>query len=231
SVHVGRWLPDGVEMDIRLILDREPMPAPDCYDRLIHTGSALSVVDDAHFYACAFRLIHRASELSIPQLGICYGHQLLCRALLGKDAVERSHNGLEAGWREISVSDTGLRMLCPDAPAGSRRVVRVFQSHRDRVVRVPDTAEVIAWNDHTAIQAFCDPALSLLGVQFHPEFDLDSGNREFAADRENLESSGYSLEEITSSGPEGFSAAAFFGRFALGDPVSSLGTPQGASGS
>jgi GMP synthase (glutamine-hydrolysing) len=217
SRHIARWLPRDVQLDIRWTVDHDTIPSPDSYDRVVHTGSALSICSDSDFMTTATELVRAATSLGIPQLGICYGHQLLCRAILGRSAVERCANGIEAGWRRIDLSPSGSRLLSERGDACFSSIT-VFQSHRDRVVELPDSAEVIAWNDHTRVQAFVDPQNCLLGVQFHPEFDRDSGNRAFEDDATNLAEEGLDLREILQEGPSGFSSSRLFGRFCT-DPL------------
>ena len=212
SRHIARWLPRSVRMDVRWTVDNDTIPSPDSYDRVIHTGSALSICEDADFMAAATELVRAAASLEIAQLGICYGHQLLCRAMLGRGAVERCADGIEAGWRAIDLSTTGSRLLSEKGDDRSPSIT-VFQSHRDHVVELPDSAEVIAWNDHARVQAFADQQLCMLGVQFHPEFDRDSGNKAFEDDSSRLLEEGLDPGEIVRGGPSGFSPSLLFGRF------------------
>ena len=217
SAHVLRWLPPGVEVEIRKTADGDAVPGVGdigSFDRVIHTGSALSIIDDPPFLEEAMELIRRAAGAGMPQFGICYGHQLLFRALQGREAVERCPEGPETGWLGLQLGDAGAGLLAdPGSPGTSS--MRVFQSHRDRVIRVTPGCELLAWSEHTRLQAVLDRDLALLGVQFHPEFDRESGRLELLSDPEFVEREGRNAESLAGSGPEDFSACVFFERFVL----------------
>jgi GMP synthase (glutamine-hydrolysing) len=140
-------------------------------------------------------------------MGICYGHQLLCKTLAGRDAVRASPKGLEAGWGEVEFSDSGRARL------GVARRERVWQHHFDEVTRVPPGAEVIATNSHTEIQAFIDQERRLLGVQFHPEFDKEEGNQIFSGLSDELRTHGYQPEGVITGGPSIDAGTIFFDFF------------------
>jgi GMP synthase (glutamine-hydrolysing) len=118
-----------------------------------------------------------------PVLGVCFGHQLVAHALGGR--VERNPRGREAGTGEIRLTDAGRR---DPLFAGLPPVLEVQQTHTDHVASLPDSAEVLAVNDFTPVQAFAVGDL-MRCVQFHPELDaarsrsLNEGRRELL-DRE-----------------------------------------------
>ncbi len=204
---VLRWLDGRLEADTVFVPFAERLPELVGYQGVIHTGSSFSICDRADFDVWAERTVRRAAELSLPQMGICYGHQMICRGLLGEDAVRRCPEGLEAGWLEVEfygpVSDTiGL----PDR-------ARVFQSHLDEVVRLPPGSQVFARSAHTRIQAYRCRDPWLLGLQFHPEFDRDAGNRTFMGDPELLLRHGLAPDEVTSGGPDMHAGTIFFGYY------------------
>jgi len=177
------------------------------FSGVVHSGSALSIVREESFTEDACRMVARCVRERVPQMGICYGHQLLCLALLGRGAVERASEGPEFGWLPVEVF--------PGAVPGTLRREVVWQSHYDRVNRVPPGAAVVARSAHTGIQAFHDPERLLLGTQFHPEFDSVSGNRQYVRDKEMLQRHGIDLENVLKSAPER-DAGALFLEFFLG---------------
>ncbi|MBN1335765.1 MAG: type 1 glutamine amidotransferase [Deltaproteobacteria bacterium] len=197
-IHIRGALGPGDDVDVRLLNERQSVPAPRGYDLAIHTGSAFSIVEDAPFQAALFGFIRAASSAGLPQFGICYGHQALCRALVGDPAVRRVPGGVEAGWCEVRITPTGRVLL------GTEARIAVFQFHFDEVVALPPGARRIAWNGHTRVQGFLDRARRLVGVQFHPEFDEGSGNRVFREAADLLERNGLSADRVTVGGPSGF---------------------------
>jgi GMP synthase (glutamine-hydrolysing) len=98
-------------------------------------------------------------ELGIPTLGICYGMQLMARALGG--AVE-SNDVSEYGKTDATL---GTSPLFHDLAAEQV----VWMSHRDSVVAPPPGAEVTASSPSTPIAGFEDRDRGLYAVQFHPE--------------------------------------------------------------
>jgi GMP synthase (glutamine-hydrolysing) len=98
--------------------------------------------------------------LGVPVLGICYGHQLMARALGGEVAATGDR---EYGGTALRVIEPG-RML-QDLPAEDT----VWMSHGDGVTRAPDGFRVTAATERIPVAAMEDPARGLFGVQFHPE--------------------------------------------------------------
>jgi len=96
-----------------------------------------------------------AHNAGIPIFGICFGGQLMARTLGG--SVARSPEA-ELGWYEIKSDDT---TLIPTGPW--------FEYHWDRW-KLPKAATEIARSE-VASQAFVMGRT--LGVQFHPEINLE----------------------------------------------------------
>jgi len=204
---VVRWLKKSVEAEAVYVPFAESLPDVSHYQGVIHTGSSFSICDSAEFDQWAEEAVRRAAELSLPQMGICYGHQMICRALLGREAVRRCPAGLEAGW--LHVDFTGP----PAEEIGLPQKASVFQSHLDEVVSLPVGSEVFARSPHTAIQGYLCRKPWLLGLQFHPEFDREAGNRTFMGDPELLRRYRLDPGRITSGGPSMDAGTIFFGYY------------------
>jgi GMP synthase (glutamine-hydrolysing) len=98
--------------------------------------------------------------LGVPVLGICYGHQLMSRALGG----EVEATGLrEYGRTMLMVDEPGV--LLEDLPLEDT----VWMSHGDAVARAPAGFRVTAHTASTPVAAMEDRERGLFGVQFHPE--------------------------------------------------------------
>ncbi len=96
----------------------------------------------------------------VPVLGICYGFQVMARALGG--AVDRT--GLsEFGRTPLEVLEPGSLF------AGLPDRLSVWMSHGDAVVAAPDGYVVSAATAGAPIAAFENPDTRCAGVQFHPE--------------------------------------------------------------
>jgi GMP synthase-like glutamine amidotransferase len=203
----ARWLPAEVEVVTWTMLDGHPLPSLEGFTHLLHSGSALSINDDPPFLDAAMALVRRAVSLGLPQLGICYGHQLLARALSDRAAVRRCPDGPEIGWLPVDFTPAG-RTLFEVPPR-----CRIWQFHHDEVVRLPEGAELLASSPHCAVQAFHDPQRKLLGTQFHPEVDLELGNRIYLDKVADLAEKGFDAGELVRGRPEGFDITGVMARF------------------
>ncbi len=175
---------------------------------VIHTGSALCAMDDAPFMSRTLEYIKALADAGVAQMGICYGHQLLCRALAGDKAVRKSPKGLEAGWRDVHFTDDAQRV------PGASGTERVWQYHYDEVVELPAGSEILATGEHSRIQAWLNTSRRIFGTQFHPEVTLDFGNTLFLRDREEIEAAGYNVDEMVKGKPSLDAGRVFFDFFA-----------------
>jgi GMP synthase (glutamine-hydrolysing) len=98
---------------------------------------------------------------SIPTLGICYGMQLIARDL-GGDLVKLDR--AEYGPATLRVAPDGSPLF-----AGVPGESRVWMSHGDSVVRLPDGFAALASTARCSVAAMGDPKRRIYGVQFHPE--------------------------------------------------------------
>ena len=98
-------------------------------------------------------------DLGVPVLGICYGHQLMARALGGEVAATGAR---EYGATAVTVEGGALLR---DLPAEDT----VWMSHGDAVVRAPEGFRVTARTAGTPIAGMEDPERGMYAVQFHPE--------------------------------------------------------------
>jgi GMP synthase-like glutamine amidotransferase len=147
------WLEThGAEID-ELRIDVEDKDVdPRAYDLLIPLGSEFAAFDDSVAWIPRERqLLREASEADVSVLGICFGGQLLARALGGESF--RS-SVPEIGWLPVRTRDPEL------VPAGPW-----FQWHFDTFT-APPGATVVADTD-VGPQAYV--VGRSMGVQFHPE--------------------------------------------------------------
>ena len=99
-------------------------------------------------------------RLGLPILGICYGMQLLTRDLGGE--VERSERReYGAGLLRIS-QPTGLF-------AGLPETLDVWNSHGDRITRLPQGFEALGSTENSPHAVIGDKERKIYGLQFHPE--------------------------------------------------------------
>ena len=202
-----RWFPDNCTSMSVYISFGDDFPDPLEYSHVMHTGSSLSICAEVDFLEEAEEIVRMCVNEDIPQMGVCYGHQLISRSLLGPSAIGRCPDGLEAGWIDVEMIGSGLEI------PGAAPVSRVLQSHFDRVLNIPDTSEVIATNAHTDIQGFIDRKKNLFSVQFHPEFTRADGNGLFRREARLLEENGIDLASVLEDGPSIEAGKVFFEYF------------------
>lgn len=144
-------------------------PNPDDFDLVVFLGAPWGAWDDAcigNWLTPELDLCRSLVSAGRPVLGICFGGQLMARAMGGSVA---PGNHPEIGWTYIWSDD---QTLVGNGPW--------FQFHYDRW-QVPPGATEIARNP-VASQAFV--INNSLAVQFHPELDgaalvawIDEGGR------------------------------------------------------
>ncbi len=177
------------------------------YTHVIHTGSVLSINEDAPFTKKAMQFIRDFKDEGGWQMGICYGHQLVCRALIGLKAVQSSHSGFEVGWENVNFTSKAMNLL------GVRGTEKVWQHHFDEVIKMPEGSELLATNAHCRIQAYINFEQHILGTQFHPEFNRKSGNQYFINDRDFIEKQNFKVNKMIKQGPSFNSGKVFFDFF------------------
>ena len=99
--------------------------------------------------------------LGIPVLGICYGVQLLAHYLGGK--VEPGQKR-EYGKGTLRIKDSRCPLF-----AGLPKTMQVWNSHGDRLTKLPAGFKSVAVTENSAYAAIENRARKMFGLQFHPE--------------------------------------------------------------
>jgi GMP synthase (glutamine-hydrolysing) len=99
-------------------------------------------------------------DLGVPVLGICYGIQLMGHLLGGKVAPGAQR---EYGHGTLTVGQRGR--LFKGLPAK----LRVWNSHGDRLTKLPPGFAAIGETDNSPFAVIEDRKRNLYGIQFHPE--------------------------------------------------------------
>ncbi|MGF7237672.1 MAG: type 1 glutamine amidotransferase [Frankia sp.] len=140
----------GITLDV--VTAADPVPDPRGLDGIVVFGSEQSAYDDSvPWLAAELDLVTRAIDAGTPVLGICFGGQLLARALGG--TVRPAARG-EFGWTRVTSDD---ETLLPSATW--------MEFHFDTFSVPPGAVEIA--RTPLASQAFVQGPH--LGVQFHPE--------------------------------------------------------------
>lgn len=98
-------------------------------------------------------------KLGIPVFGICYGFQVMAKALGGE--VTKTGKS-EFGRTALSARESKIFTGAPLSQL-------VWMSHGDAVTKAPDNFKVCATTSDTPVAAFEDESAALAGVQYHPE--------------------------------------------------------------
>ncbi len=121
-------------------------------DGWLVTGSKHGAYEDHDFIPPLETFIRDAYAANVPQVGICFGHQIIAQALGGK--VEKFKNGWAVGRQTYDMNGQNVSLNA---------------WHQDQVIERPADATVIASNE------FCENAGLAYGkraltLQPHPEF-------------------------------------------------------------
>ncbi|KAK5770483.1 glutamine amidotransferase [Gossypium arboreum] len=137
------------------------------FDGFVITGSC----NDAHgndVWICRLiSLLKKLDSLKKKVLGICFGHQILSRALGGKTG--RAVSGWDIGVTTIHLSSSSSKFFSSlEIPT----TLPIIECHRDEVRELPPKAEVLAWSEKTGIEMF-KYGSHMMGIQGHPEYTQD----------------------------------------------------------
>ena len=170
NIIVGRILNDSLEYRILHITDFPLQFDLSPFSHLLITGSELSASKENEWDNEIYRIIKYFIKESKAILGICYGHQMLAKAILGNESCRKAKIP-EFGWKRTKIVEN---------PIFENITKPIFaMSHYDEVCNLTNDFNVIAFSNECIIQAFQYKNLPIWGVQFHPEMDFDDGNRMF----------------------------------------------------
>ncbi len=162
------WIARGLgvpseRLDLVNAVTARELPGPGQISGAVISGSHAYVTQDLSWSLALEDWTRRLVEERVPLLGICYGHQILARAMGG--IVGDHPLGLEIGTREAILSGEAQKdLLFKKLPPR----FKVHEFHSQSVAELPPRALLLAGNDFDPHQAF-RIGTSAWGVQFHPE--------------------------------------------------------------
>ena len=177
---ITEWLADlGADVDVFRIDVEERDIDPRDYNLIVSLGSEFAAFDDSlPWIEREQNLLVDAHGADVAMLGVCFGGQLLARALGGE--VFRAETS-EIGWLPVRSQN---EELVPKGPW--------FQWHFDSF-SLPPGAQLIAESD-AGPQAFVIGRS--LGVQFHPEVTPEIMDEWVAVYRHELDAEGVDPDDL-----------------------------------
>ncbi|MEX6633232.1 glutamine amidotransferase-related protein [Hyphococcus lacteus] len=148
-------------------LTNEGLPPVSSFDGLLITGSPAGVYEEHKWIAPCEVLIKETATAGKPQVGICFGHQLMAQAFGGKAI--KSERGWGVGVHRYNISNKASWMV----PAANQIACAV--SHQDQVIEAPSGARTLGGSEFCPagiLEYAQGPAISF---QQHPEFGHDYG--------------------------------------------------------
>lgn len=112
-------------------------------------------------------------KMKVPMLGICYGLQIMARHLGGK--VEPGTKR-EYGKGTLQVKDSFSPLF-----ANLPECLQVWNSHGDKLTRLPKGFKSVAITENSAFAAIEDDRRKFFGLQFHPEVAHTPRGREIVS--------------------------------------------------
>jgi GMP synthase-like glutamine amidotransferase len=144
----------------RLTAGRFPGSVDEC-DAWVFTGSTWSTYDHESWIVGAHDFVRALHEARRPTIGVCFGHQLIARALGGE--AEKASVGLGVGVHTMGILEQRAWM---DPP---RERLSLLVSHQDQITRLPEEAVLLASHDFCPYDMY-QIGDHILGLQPHPEF-------------------------------------------------------------
>ncbi|EPJ48961.1 MAG: hypothetical protein OFPI_26930 [Osedax symbiont Rs2] len=154
-----------LEFEISLAYANQLPASVDECDVYLSTGSKHSVNDELTWVTQLIEFIGKLHRQKKKFIGICFGHQLIAKALGGEVSVS------DKGWG-VGVAFTQVLQVQPwmhFSDTNSANSLDIVVSHKEQISRLPASCKVIAGNK------FCPEFMiqvdqHLLGIQGHPEF-------------------------------------------------------------
>jgi GMP synthase (glutamine-hydrolysing) len=156
---------------------------------VILTGSERSIFEDADWLVGELAFARSVLDEGVPLLGVCFGHQLLFRALYGKEILTRRALP-EVGWPPVELAAHAVF-------ESEGKTIRPYNFHFDEVSEIPPGWEAVASSEACRLHGLCHGELPVLGLQFHPEVSPAEGVAAISRGAQSLAGCGLDAASIT----------------------------------
>jgi GMP synthase-like glutamine amidotransferase len=162
---------------------------------VILSGSEHSIFEDNDWLDKQLAFVRNLLAEGVPLLGVCFGHQLIFRALYGKDVLTRRVVP-DVGWLPVRLTRHAVF-------EGAGETIRPYNFHFEEVAEVPGEWEVLASSETCRVQAARHTELAALGLQFHPEIGPEEGASGILRERQYLAVFGLDADAIVADASRG----------------------------
>ncbi len=168
----------------------ETLPNPESCLGVVITGAHSMVTDNLPWSLAIEAWLPSLVEAEVPLLGICYGHQLLGRAMGGH--VDFHPRGKEVGTITIRLCPASSNdLLFDELPLQ----FPVHATHAQSVLTLPHGAVLLAENNFEPHHAFRLGRYAW-GVQFHPEYNSNVMRDYIKAQTDTLTRAGQDVSKL-----------------------------------
>jgi len=136
---------------------------------IIITGSPSMVTEKLKWSEATIDWLKLVFKQNIPVLGVCYGHQLLAKALGGQ--VDWNPNGRQIGNINMQLkNDAKSDPLFSKLIKPNQTSIDYYATHMQSVTRLPEDINLLGTTNLDANHCFRYKH-NIWGLQFHPEFN------------------------------------------------------------
>ncbi|KAF4345913.1 anthranilate synthase component II [Fusarium beomiforme] len=144
------------------VVTAQEYPNIEDVDGFLLTGSKHTCFDNDPWILKLVEFVKKVyTTTEKPLVGICFGHQIIGRALGAKVGV--SPGGWEVCVDRINLNETGQKLLGVSS-------LGLHQMHRDAVLEVPEGLVSLGSSSRCEVQGLYKPG-RIMSFQAHPEFD------------------------------------------------------------
>lgn len=174
---------------------------------VVITGAHCMVTDNLPWSLAIEAWLPVLIAAKVPVLGICYGHQLMGRAMGGE--VNDHPQGKEVGTVDIKLHPQSKEDLLF---AGLPESFPVHATHTQSVIKLPPNAVLLAGNNFEPHHAFRLGHYAW-GIQFHPEYNVTVMKDYINAQAEKLTQAGQDVQTLLTNVQETTTASSLLQRF------------------
>jgi GMP synthase-like glutamine amidotransferase len=162
--HIFNQADPSIELKVYDVVEGNYPKILDECDGYLITGSKLSVYDSEQWIRKLETFVQDLNNLKKPLVGVCFGHQLIAKALGGK--TKKSDKGWTIGVQSYEFLEKF------DFIEEQNTSISLIHSHQDQVTELPQNAKLIAGNENVPI-AMYSIGTHIMSIQGHPEFTAD----------------------------------------------------------